>query len=220
MPINSTAAAPTLEDSLDYAIRHRPDLQAAEAQAQAADAQRHSADAAWWPRVEAVAQSGVARDQDLRIEANRNQNLMVGVQATWNFFGGGHDTAVRDAAEAGARAAAQMKSSLALKVASEVRQNLAALEATREQLAIQTRVLDRARQIRDLVRQEYVGGTAGITRMTEVQNEAVKADAGLVISRIDNLLNLENLDAVTGKSVNEVASSECRVLVLECGGKR
>ena len=201
VPTNSTAAAPTLEDSLDYAIRHRPDLQAAEAQAQAADAQRHSADAAWWPRVEAVAQSGVARDQDLRIEANRNQNLMVGVQATWNFFGGGRDTATRDVAEAGARATGQMKSALALKVVSEVRQNLAALDASVAQLAIQARVLVRARQIRDLVRQEYVGGTAPITRMTEVQNEAVKADASLVIARIDNLLNLENLDAVTGKSL-------------------
>jgi len=212
VPTNTTSVTPTLETSLDYAIRHRPDLQAAEAQAQAADAQRHSADAAWWPRVEAVAQSGLARDQNLRFEADKNQNLMVGVQATWNFFGGGHDTAVRDAAEAGARAAAQMKSALAFRVVSEVRQNLAALEATREQLAIQMRVLDRARQIRDLVRQEYVGGTAGITRMTEVQNEAVKADAGLVISRIDNLLNVEDLDAVTGKSVNEVASGENRVV--------
>jgi len=200
-PTNTTAAAPTLEDSLAYAIRHRPDLQAAEAQAHAADAQRDSADAAWWPRVEAVAQSGLARDQNLRFEADKNQNLMIGVQATWNFFGGGHDTAVRAAAEAGASAAAQMKSALALKVVSEVRQNLAALDATREQLAIQTRVLERARQIRDLVRQEYVGGTAGITRMTEAQNEAVKADAGLVISRIDNLLNGEDLDAATGKSL-------------------
>ena len=108
--------------------------------------------------------------------------------------------------------AAQMKSALALRVVSEVRQNLAALEATREQLAIQTRVLERARQIRDLVRQEYVGGTAGITRMTEVQNEAVKADAGLVISRIDNLLNVEDLDAVTGKSVNDVTSGDGRVV--------
>ena len=105
-----------------------------------------------------------------------------------------------------------MKSALALRVVSEVRQNLAALEATREQLAIQTRVLERARQIRDLVRQEYVGGTAGITRMTEVQNEAVKADAGLVISRIDNLLNVEDLDAVTGKSVNDVTSGDGRVV--------
>jgi len=203
LPTNTTTFAPSLETSLHYAMHYRPDLQAAEAQAQAADAQRQSADAAWWPRVEAVAQSGLARDQNVRFEADRNQNLMLGLQATWNFFGGGRDTAARAAAEAGARAARQMKSALALKVASEVRQNLAALDASREQLTIQARMLERARQIRDLVRQEYVGGTAGITRMTEVQNEAVKADAGLVIARIDNLLNLENLDAVTGKSLEK-----------------
>ena len=201
LPTNAPAAMASSEISLDYAMHHRPDLQAAEAQAQAAEAQFHSADAAWWPRVEAVAQSGLARDQDLRFEADKNQNLMVGVQATWNFFGGGHDTAVRDAAEASARAAGKIHSELSLKVASEVRQNLAALDATREQLILQARVLDRARQIRDLVRQEYVGGIAGITRMTEVQNEAVKADANLVIARIDHWLNLENLDAVTGKSL-------------------
>jgi len=135
---------------------------------------------------------------------------MVGVQATWNFFGGGHDTAVRDAAEANARGAVQLKSAMALKVAAEVRQNLAALDATCEQLAIQVRVLERARQIRDLVRQEYVGGTAEITRMNEVQNETVKADAGLAISRIDHLLNQENLDAVTGKSLGQVTKGEGR----------
>ena len=201
LPTHAPVATESLAASLDYATRHRPDLQAAEAQVQAAEAQLHSADAAWWPSVEAVAQSGLARDQNLGFEANRNQNLMIGVQATWNFFGGGRDTATRDAVEAGARAAEQAKLALALKVASEVRQNLAALDASCEQLAIQTRVLERARQIRDLVRQEYVGGTAGITRMTEVQNETVKADAGLVIARIDNLLNLENLDTVTGKSL-------------------
>jgi len=201
LPANVSSVTPTVETSLNYALQHRPDLQAAEAQAQAAEAQVKSADAAWWPRVEAVAQSGLARDQSVRFEADKNQNLMAGVQATWNFFGGGHDTAVREAAEAAARAAGQTKSALALTVASEVRQNLAALDATREQLAIQMRVLDRARQIRDLVRQEYVGGIAGITRMTEVQNEAVKADASLVIARIDNLLNQEDLDAVTGKSL-------------------
>lgn len=200
LPTN-TPAAQTAEDALAYAMGHRPDLQAAEAQAAAAEAQRRSADAAWWPRISAVAQGGLARDDDVRFEMDRNQNLMVGVQATWNFFGGGRDTAAREAAEANARAAAQGKSALALKVGSEVRQNLAALAASHEQLAIRARVLDRARQIRDLVRQEYVGGTAGITRMNEVQNESVRADAGLVIARIDTLLSQENLDAVTGKNI-------------------
>ena len=207
LPTNAPAATSSAETALGYALQHRPDLQAAEAQAQAAEALRQGADAAWWPRVSAVAQSGLARDQDLRFEAEKNVNLTIGLQATWNFFGGGRDTAARDVADANVRVAAQMKSALALKVGSEVRQNLAALDASREQLAIQTRVLTRARQIRDLVRQEYVGGTAGITRMTEVQNEAVKADAGLVISRIDNFLNLENLDAVTGKSLEAIGHS-------------
>jgi len=201
LPAAASTNTPSPEAALAYAAAHRPDLQAAEAQAQAADAQAHSADAAWWPRVEAVAQSGLARDRDLRFEADHNQNLSIGVQATWNFFGGGRDTAAREAAEAGAHAAAGMKSALALQIAAEVQQNLAALDASRAQFAIQARVLDRARKIRDLVRQEYVGGTAGITRMNEVQNEAVKADAGLVISRIDALLSQENLDAVTGRSL-------------------
>ena len=204
LPTNAPPATLSLPAALAAATCQRPDLQVAEAQAQAAEAQLHSADAAWWPRLEAVAQSGLARDRDLRFESDRNQNLMIGVQATWNFFGGGRDTATRDAAEAMARTAAQTKAALLLKIATEVRQNLAALEASREQLAIQTRVLERARQIRDLVRQEYVGGTAGITRMTEVQNEAVKADAGLVITRIDHLLNLENLDAATGQSLESI----------------
>ena len=205
LPSSTSTNIPSPEAALAAAAAHRPDLQAAEAQAQAADAQARSADAAWWPRVEAVAQSGLARDRDLRFEADHSQNLSIGVQATWNFFGGGRDTAVREAAQADARAAAGMKSALTLQVAAEVRQNLAALDASRAQLAIQARVLDRARKIRDLVRQEYVGGTAGITRMNEAQNETVKADAGLVISRIDNLLNIENLDAVTGRSLERTA---------------
>jgi outer membrane protein TolC len=198
-------AAPVSDRSADteieYALRQRPDLQAAEAQAQAAAAQQRSADAAWWPRISAVAQGGLARDNDLRFNGRDNENFLVGLQATWNFFGGGHDTAAREAASANARAAGQLKSALALKVAAEVRQNLAAGDASRAQLEIQARVLARALQIRDLVHQEYVGGTAGITRMNEVQNEAVKADAGVVIARIDALLSRANLDAATGRSL-------------------
>lgn len=201
LPDSTPAPVPGADATLTYAIQHRPDLQSAEAQAQAAHAQRHSADAAWWPRISAVGQSGLAHDQNLKFKGDRGQNLMIGVQATWNIFGGGRDSAARDAAEAGARAAVEMKSALALKVAAEVRQNLAALDASRAQLDIQARVLDRSRQIRDLVRQEYLGGTAGVTRMNEVQNEAVNADTRLVMTRIDNLLNRENLDAVTGKSL-------------------
>jgi len=198
LPTNALAATPAPESALADALRHRPDLLAADAQAQAADAQRRSADAAWWPRVSAVGQAGLAHDQNLEINRERDANLAVGVQATWNLSSGGRDTAAREAAAAQARAAQQMKSALALKIAAEVRQNLAAIDASRQQLELQTAILARARQIRDLVRQEYVAGTTGITRMNEAQNETVRADVSQVIARIDCFLNRENLDAAIG----------------------
>ncbi len=193
---------------LEYAREHRPDVRAARQAVQSADYAIKLAQADWWPTVTAFANYGFQRDGDDRLNAHDakfnkhyDRNASFGVSASWNLFSG----FATDAAVARAKASRQVAESTLeetlQQVEGELRRDVLALESNRRTLAQQTKLHDIAQKIRDLVHEEYLGGTATVTRLNEVQTDLTNAALALSNARVAVLRSLETLKATTAENI-------------------
>ena len=87
-------------------------------------------------------------------------------------------------------------------VAAEVRDAVDAAKVTAEQAAKQLEITDMNREIREIVRKEYLSGIAALTRLNEVQTALVVAEGRLAQMRILHMQALEELDATMGQNLS------------------
>ena len=88
-------------------------------------------------------------------------------------------------------------------VDTEIRNNAVALESSREILEKQNKLLKIATEIRDLVREEYHGGTATITRLNEVQTDLTNTALAQATAYVTVLNNVERLASSTSYNINK-----------------
>lgn len=190
-----------LSELLSYARQHRPDLQSAQNKILAASASVDLARANFYPKVQLFAEYGFERYDSLRYNKHYDRNILFGVSASWNLFEGFRTDSQISRSLANLQAALQSRQELELAIDSEIRRNHLALISSRQQFSLQENILSAAREIRDLVHKEYLGGTTTITRLNEVQTDVTISAAARSQAYIQVFLSLEQLAASTGKNL-------------------
>ena len=197
-PAPAAGKEPLLGSELAYAMVNRPDIRRADRQIEVAKARIGGARSGNLPQVSLYGNYGWERQNSLSLNHKTDQAAGVGIVARWNLFAGGADRETIRISEFEALAEAKDKEALQLRIESELRQGFQALGASRRQMELQDNINKLAVQIRDLVRQEYLAGTATITRLNEAQTDLVKSASALSLARTRFLLNLEDISASSG----------------------
>jgi outer membrane protein len=188
----------SLHKLLNLAITQRPDLRIADNNIALAKAAIQAGRSGWYPRLNLFANYGFDRDDSAHFNSHLDRNVNYGLSLSWNLFNGKKTMAAVAYAYAELEAASQAKKDLLLDIDAEVRQNVLAWDSSRRQHALQESILATATRIRDLVHQEYLGGTTTITRLNEVQSDVTISAAARSRSYVQVLSNLEQLAASTG----------------------
>ncbi len=206
-PAPAAGTGPQLGAELAYAMVNRPDIRRADRQIDLAKARIDIARAGNLPQVSVFGNYGWERQNSFSLNHKSDQNASFGMVARWNLFAGGADRESIRISEFESLAEVKTKEALQLQIEAELRQGFAAFKASRRQMELQDNISKLAIQIRDLVRQEYLAGTATITRLNEAQTDLVKAASALSQARIRLLLNLEDISASSGHILDSVPAA-------------
>ncbi|MBR4124693.1 MAG: TolC family protein [Victivallales bacterium] len=190
-----------LENLLAYAREHRPDLLNARNAVRSAEAAVALAKTEWWPQISAFYDAYLQRNHSAHFNRHYDRGVNFGVQATWNIFSGFTTEANIEAAKARLAAAEKTLTSMELEVDARVREACIVVDGSRRQLEKQNELLEIATRIRDLVKEEYDGGTATITRLNEAQTDLTNTALARSNAYVQVLLSLEALGAATAKNL-------------------
>ncbi len=193
----------TLQEQLDYARAHRPDYREAQQQILQAQLQVKLAETEYAPTVSAFYNYGFERLGSGHFNTHYDRNLNFGLSLNWTLFSGFSTKASCAAAKAKLEAAKQTLEQIDLQMDAEIRQNYVALESSRATFEKQCKQHDIAKRIRDLVKEEYDGGTATITRLNEVQTDLTNAALARNNAYIAVLSSIEALKSSTGHNLEQ-----------------
>ena len=188
----------SLENLLEYAKRNRPDIRIAQNNIALAENAIKAAKSSWYPSLNLFMDYGFDRDHSAHFNTHYDRNVTFGVAANWNLFNGFKTRAYVAQGYAELDKAIEAKNELLLDIDADVRKNYLALESNRHQLAAQEKILATAQKIRDLVREEYRGGTSTITRLNEAQTDVTISASARSQAYVQVLSSLEAISACTG----------------------
>ncbi len=194
-------SAGTLPEMLAYARDHRPDLRSARHEITQSELEVRLADTEYLPSVSAFYDYGFKRLGSGHFNSHYDRDVTFGVALNWTLFSGFSTRAAIDAASARLTAARKAMEQLELSVDAEIRRNSVALDSSRRTLEKQNRQYEIAQRIRDLVKEEYDGGTATITRVNEAQTDLTNAALARNNAYIQVLNNIEALKSSTGHNL-------------------
>ncbi|MCQ2403447.1 MAG: TolC family protein [Lentisphaeria bacterium] len=189
---------PQVSMALDYALENRPDLRAARQEVENAELAVKESQAAWYPTVSAFFNYGFERTHSAHFNTHYDRNATYGLKASWNLFDGLNTQANIAQAKANLLVAQKNLENLQEQLEAEIRQNCLALQSAQEVLDKENSLLEIATKIRDLVYEEYIGGTAAITRVNEVQTDLTNTSLARSNAWIAVLNAIETLSASTG----------------------
>ena len=192
-----------LESLLAYAREHRPDLLNARNAVRSAEAAVALAKSEWFPQVSVFYDLDFQRTHSAHFNRHHDRGISFGVQATWNLFSGFTTEANIEAAKARLAAAERTLASVELEVDARVREAYIVVDGSRQQLEKQNELLEIATRIRDLVKEEYDGGTATITRLNEAQTDLTNTALARSNAYVQVLLSLEALSAATAMNLEQ-----------------
>ena len=187
----------------DYAIQHRPDLQNCNAKIQNCRDAVTAAKNRWYPRLAAFGEYGYERIHSAHFNKHYDREINFGLKMTWNVFEGGRTSAAISQAEANMVEAIKERDDLLISIESDIRQDLLTIQSSRKLLQLQEETLATAKEIRDLVHEEYLGGTATITRLNETQTDVTKAASGRSAARVQLFNSIEALRVSTAENLAE-----------------
>ena len=200
-PTDFDEEIPPFDELLARAKENRPDLKAAEAKI---INMRQGIEAAWnslYPSVSLFADYGFNRDSSYRFTSSNDRVISGGLRLNWTLFNGFKTPAQIRQARAALNEAVKERSAILLDIESTLRQNIQALETSRKQYEYQNEILKTAREIRDLVHEEYLGGTTTITRLNESQTAVTKAASERSLAYVLVLNNLETIKSTTARNI-------------------
>jgi len=194
----SAAAAP--DQLIEEALARRPDVRQLTLAVKQAEAGIGMAEAQFYPKLQLAGTLNDARQGSFRLSGEDVGNT-VALNLSWNLFAGGVDKARRFEAEQARREAGAALQNLRNQVAAEVRQDVALLEAAREQVVLQRESVTLVEENRDMARSEYEAGQASLVRLNEAQRDLTTTHGRLAQAQVAWQRARERLLAATGRNV-------------------
>lgn len=191
-------ALPNADDEIQYALSHRPDINALRAQQEALRQEVRANQSDWFPEIALTAGADYQHLDNLDpIQNNRSQ--FAGVVASWDLFAGGRNVAETAEAEANLHALEAQLVQKELEIRSEVQSSILAAKTAHAIGLRQEQAQQLSMRIRDFVEKAYRAGSATQTRLNEVQTDLIRTSGATVQARITYQLALARLEASTGR---------------------
>lgn len=181
---------------LEKALRARPELKAANRQMAMREKELASAKGARLPTVDAFLVYG-QNSKNPGFSTDRD-NLTVGVQARLDLFSGGAVSARIQQARQRLKEARAIADKTRLQVKQEVKQAWLNLRQALARLDVARSQVKAADEALHLVRAQYRGGTATVTRFLEAETDRAGARLHLISARFNALIAQAELKRVTG----------------------
>ena len=188
------------------ALELRPDVQEMMLRVQEAEVGTEMAKAPYYPRLQLTGAVNGARQGDVSLTGEDFGNSIL-LNLSWNLFAGGADKARKVEADHGLREAKYMMANLENQVASEIRRDMALLEAAREQVILQRESVKLVEENRDLARNEYEAGEASLVRLNEAQRDLTTTFSRLAQALVTYHQARQRLLASTGRNVEAFATA-------------
>ncbi|MDA3799654.1 MAG: efflux RND transporter permease subunit [Kiritimatiellae bacterium] len=183
-----------------YAVDHRPDLLQKELELDQAEAAVSAEKGSYMPTVVATGRYGYNGVDDTdALNKDENTEAFVGVVASWDLFDGGMRHGKVRATKADASAASDLYRKTQIDVVADVRVASDNLEIQNLSLQKSDEIYRLADEIENVVTEEYNASLVSVTRLNQVQTDAVAAESALARERLSRILAIENLNASTGK---------------------
>lgn len=193
---------PSIQEALEEATQHRPDLEQFRFAVRAAQANVGSAKSRFSPSLNLFSTLEGSRIHDAHFEDD-DFGSSVGIAVVVPLFSGGEDVFKVREAEQSRREAQKTLHQATIDAASEVQAAVEQILGAQQQFRLQKENAALVQKTRDLVEKEYAAGQASLVRLTQAQRDLVLAQSQLAQSRIA----LENawvrLHAATGRILDE-----------------
>lgn len=172
-----------LDDALEVAYSHRPEVEAAKHQVQMRQHELDAANGAMLPRVNAYASYG-SNSQTLD-PGTYQGNASIGLNAEYDLYAGGALSAQISGAERRLVEAQALEQRMRLDVENEVRQAHSTFEQSLERLKVAESSALAAEEALRLVSEQYHGGTATVTRYLEAETDRAAASMRQIVARFE-----------------------------------
>lgn len=209
MPSPDGEMLASVEFYLDQALKNRPDLKQYREAYEAAKYSYYSSIAAFGPTVSMFAVLDYTdahhKTSSKWVDASsstdpRSWGFDYGMRVSWEVFSGGRTFFSMRAAEAQMATADFQVENSWISVVTDVRTAYENYQTNLRQVKLNQKNLELVRKQRDLVNQEYIAGSTGITRLNEAQTMLVNAENSLV----EAVINMHNAKAQLQASTNSL----------------
>jgi outer membrane protein TolC len=196
--VRSTVAPPA--QLIEEALARRPDVQQLTLAVKQAEAGIGMAEAQFYPKLQLAGAVNDTRQGDFRLNGDDVSDT-IALNLSWNLFAGGVDKARRFEAEQARREVSAALLDLRNQVAAEVRQDVALLEAAREQVLLQRESVKLVEENRDMAKSEYEAGQASLVRLNEAQRDLSTTHGRLAQAQVAWQRARQRLLAATGRNL-------------------
>lgn len=202
--VDVTGVEDAPETLIEEALAQRPDAAELALAVRQAEAVVGKADALFYPTLRLTGSAEGVNQGDGTL-SDEDFGSAVFLNLSWNLFAGGEDRAIRFEAEQARREADYALMDLRNLIAAEVRQDLALLEAAREQVVLQRESVSLVEENRELARNEYEAGEAPLVRLNEAQRDLTATYGRLAQALVAFGRARERLQAATGRNLQHLA---------------
>jgi outer membrane protein TolC len=200
----------TPDQLISEALELRPDIRQMVMRVKEAEAGAGMAKAPYYPKVQLAGAYNGARQGDVSLTGEDFGNS-ISLNLSWNLFSGGLDRARRFEAEQGHREAKFTLADLRNQVVSQVRQDMALLEAAREQVILQRESVTFVEENRDLAKNEYDAGETSLVRLNEAQRDLTTTYSRLTQSLVAFHRARQRLLTSTGRNIAQFVADTTEV---------
>ncbi len=193
-----------IPELIDEALAQRPDLRSLAMQLRAAEAGTGLAKAPFWPRIQLGGTVNGAQQGDFAL-TGEDFGDAVSITMAWNLFSGGADRARLFEARQKKREVNYTLTDLRNRIASEIRQDIALLDAAREQVRLQRESVGLVEENRELAQSEYEAGAASLVRLNEAQRDLTATYGRLAQALVGYHLARQRLLTATGRNLQAFA---------------
>lgn len=195
------------EQLIRDALELRPDVAEMISRVKESEAGVGMAGAPFYPSLQLTGDVSGANQGDDSLSGDDFGNSIL-LNLTWNLYAGGADKAARIEAEHVRREARYILADLRNRVAAEVRQDVALLEAAREQVILQRESVTLVEENRELAKNEYEAGEASLVRLNEAQRDLTTTYSRLAQAHVAYYRARQRLLASTGRNIDAFIARE------------
>ena len=189
---------PDPADHLDYALRHRSDIQQTESILKQTEAGVGIARSRFYPSLQFTGSLDGERTNSARFEGDDFGNT-IGLFLNYRLYSGGTRRALLAEAKFQQREAEENLLASKIEVSEDVQAAVATVRSAQFELELQRRNAALVLENRDLVEKEYQAGQASLVRLNEAQRDLIQAQSRLALARVGLRQALKDLDAATGR---------------------